>query len=209
MFGFIGKIVRVLALAGVALLLATATGAAAIHPETVNAAATGSQTSVPYGWVEFCERHADECLDEDHAAQDIDLTAAALQRISRINADVNRSIEPVTDIDQWGLIDRWDLPVDGKGDCEDYALMKRQKLVAAGFPRAALLLTVVKQENGEGHSVLTIKTTRGDYVLDNLTDRVKPWSATPYRFVKRQSQENQNVWVAIAPRDENSRFAQR
>ena len=209
MFGFIGKIVRVLALAGVALLLATATGAAAIHPETVNAAATGSQTSVPYGWVEFCERHADECLDEDHAAQDIDLTAAALQRISRINADVNRSIEPVTDIDQWGLIDRWDLPVDGKGDCEDYALLKRQKLVAAGFPRAALLLTVVKQENGEGHSVLTIKTTRGDYVLDNLTDRVKPWSATPYRFVKRQSQENQNVWVAIAPQDENSRFAQR
>lgn len=209
MFGFIGKTVRVLALAGFALLLASATGVAAIHPETVNAAATGSQTSVPYGWVEFCERHADECLDEDHAAQDIDLTAAILRRISRINADVNRSIEPVTDIDQWGLIDHWDLPVDGKGDCEDYALMKRQKLVAAGFPRAALLLTVVKQENGEGHSVLTIKTTRGDYVLDNLTDQVKPWSATPYRFVKRQSQENQNVWVAIAPRDENSQFAQR
>ena len=209
MFGFIGKTVRVLALAGVALLLATATGVAAIHPETVNAAATGSETSVPYGWVEFCERHAEECLDEDRAAQIIELTAAALRRISRINAEVNRSIEPVTDIDQWGLIDRWDLPVDGKGDCEDYALMKRQKLVAAGFPRAALLLTVVKQENGEGHSVLTIKTSRGDYVLDNLTDGVKPWSATPYLFVKRQSQENQNVWVAIAPRDENSRFAQR
>ena len=209
MFGFIGKTVRVLALAGVALLAANATATAAIHPETVNAAATGSQTSVPYGWVEFCERHADECLDEDHAAQDIELTAAALKKISRINADVNRSIEPVTDIDQGGLIDHWDLPVGGKGDCEDYALLKRQKLVAAGFPRAALLLTVVKQENGEGHSVLTIKTSRGDYVLDNLTNQVKPWSATPYRFVKRQSQENQNVWVAIAPKDDGRQFAQR
>ena len=209
MFGFIGKTVRVLALTGVVLLLATATSVAAIHPESVSAAATGSETSVPYGWVEFCQRHAEECLDEEHAAQDIQLTTAALKLIGRINADVNRSIEPVTDIDQWGLIDHWDLPVDGKGDCEDYALLKRQKLVAAGFPKAALLLTVVKQENGEGHSVLTIKTSRGDYVLDNLTDRVKPWSATPYRFVKRQSQQNPNVWVAIAPKDEGSRFAQR
>ena len=209
MFGFIGKTVRVLALAGVVLPLATAASVAAIHPETVTAAATGSETSVPYGWVEFCERHAEECQDEDHVARDIEWTAPTLKLISRITADVNRSIDPVTDIDQWGLIDHWDLPADGKGDCEDYALLKRQKLVAAGFPRAALLLTVVKQENGEGHSVLTIKTTRGDYVLDNLTDRVKPWSATPYRFVKRQSQENQNVWVAIAPSDAASRYAQR
>jgi predicted transglutaminase-like cysteine proteinase len=209
MFGFIGKTVRVLALAGVALLAANATVAAAIHPEEVTAAATGSETSIPFGWVEYCERHAEDCFEEDHAAQDIDLTAAVLKKISRINAEVNRSIEPVTDMDQWGLIDRWDLPVDGKGDCEDYALLKRQKLVAAGFPRAALLLTVVKQANGEGHSVLTIKTTHGDYVLDNLTNQVKPWSTTPYRFVKRQSQENQNVWVAIAPKDDGRQFAQR
>jgi predicted transglutaminase-like cysteine proteinase len=209
MFGFIGKTVRVLVLAGVALLAANATVAAAIHPEAVTAAATGSETSIPFGWVEYCERHAEDCFEEDHAAQDIDLTAAVLKKISRINAEVNRSIEPVTDMDQWGLIDRWDLPVDGKGDCEDYALLKRQKLVAAGFPRAALLLTVVKQDNGEGHSVLTIKTTHGDYVLDNLTNQVKPWSTTPYRFVKRQSQENQNVWVAIAPKDDGRQFAQR
>jgi predicted transglutaminase-like cysteine proteinase len=209
MFGFIGKTVRVLALTGVVSLLAATNSAAAIHPETVNAAPTGSETSVPYGWVEFCERHADECQDEDHAAQDVVMTAAALRRISRINAEVNHSIEPMTDIDQWGMIDRWDLPADGKGDCEDYALLKRKSLIAAGFPRAALLITVVKQENGEGHSVLTVKTSLGDYVLDNLTDRVKPWSATPYRFVKRQSQENQNVWVAIAPMDEGSRLAQR
>lgn len=209
MFGFIGKTVRVLALAGVALLGANATVVAAVHPEAVTAAETGSETSIPFGWVEYCERHAEDCFEEDHAAQDIDLTAAVLKKISRINAEVNRSIEPVTDMDQWGLIDRWDLPVDGKGDCEDYALLKRQKLVAAGFPRAALLLTVVKQADGEGHSVLTLKTTHGDYVLDNLTNQVKPWSATPYRFVKRQSQENQNVWVAIAPKDDGRQFAQR
>ena len=209
MFGFIGKTVRVLALAGVALLAANATVVAAIHPEAVTAAAIGSETSIPFGWVEYCERHAKDCFEEDHAAQDIDLTATVLKKISRINAEVNRSIEPVTDMDQWGLIDRWDLPAEGRGDCEDYALLKRMKLIEAGFPRAALLLTVVKQSNGEGHSILTIKTNRGDYVLDNLADAVKPWAEAPYRFVKRQSQENENIWVAIAPVDAGRGFAAR
>jgi predicted transglutaminase-like cysteine proteinase len=102
-------------------------------------------------------------------------------------------------MDQWGLIDYWDFPSNGKGDCEDYALLKRQRLIQAGFPGGALLLTVVKQRNGEGHSILTIKTNRGDYVLDNLNDQVKPWNATDYRYVKRQSQADPNVWVAIEP----------
>jgi predicted transglutaminase-like cysteine proteinase len=75
--------------------------------------------------------------------------------------------------------------------------MKRRVLMELGFPRAALLMAVVKDEHGDGHSVLMARTSHGDFVLDNLADEVKPWSRTPYRFVKRQSQENQNIWVSI------------
>jgi predicted transglutaminase-like cysteine proteinase len=194
-------------LAGAAALIAASVAVAAVNPSTT--AETGDETSVPFGWVDFCARYAGACVEEDQAPQDIDLTPSALRRIVRINAQVNRSIEPITDLDQFGVIDRWDLPADGRGDCEDYALLKRTQLIEAGFPRSALLLTVVKQSNGEGHSILTVKTSRGDYVLDNLSDAVKPWAEAPYRFVKRQSQENENVWVAIAPEDAGRRFVAR
>lgn len=207
MFGFFGKSVRVTVLAGVVMLAAAGVAAAAVNPATT--AETGDETSIPFGWVDFCARYAGECVEENQEPQDIELTPSALRRITKINAQVNRSIEPITDLDQFGVIDRWDLPAEGRGDCEDYALLKRRKLIEAGFPRAALLLTVVKQSNGEGHSILTIKTNHGDYVLDNLSDTVKPWAEAPYRFVKRQSQENENIWVAIAPMDAGRGFASR
>ena len=35
------------------------------------------------------------------------------------------------------------------------------------------------------------------YALDNLSDEVTPWAQTGYRFVKRQSQEDPNIWVAL------------
>ena len=100
-------------------------------------------------------------------------------------------------MDHWGVVDRWDYPTDGKGDCEDYALLKRKILMAAGYPRQALLMTVVKDHEGEGHAILTIKTNRGEYVLDNLDDKVMAWSDTGYTFIKRQSQEDPNLWQTI------------
>lgn len=160
-------------------------------------AAVGSSTSVPFGWVDFCARYGGECPNNDLAAEDIDLSAKNYKVIERINRWVNTSIEPVSDMDHWGLIDQWDLPSDGKGDCEDYALLKRKMLMEEGFPRQALLMTVVRDRHNEGHAILTIKTGRGEFVLDNLHNEVKPWTATGYRFVKRQSQVNPNVWVSI------------
>jgi predicted transglutaminase-like cysteine proteinase len=112
---------------------------------------------------------------------------------------VNAHVEPITDIDHWGLVDRWDLPFDGRGDCEDYALLKRKLLIQMGYPRQALLMTVVHDDADEGHAILTVKTDRGDFVLDNLNNGVKPWSETGYLFVKRQSQQDPNVWVKILP----------
>ena len=73
--------------------------------------------------------------------------------------------------------------------------IKRKILIDEGFPRQALLMTIVKDEHDEGHAILTVKTNAGDFVLDNLNDEVKPWNRTGYRFVKRQSQTDQNVWL--------------
>lgn len=159
--------------------------------------AVGGSTSVPFGWVEFCHRNAAECPNDDQAALDVNLTASSLRLIGRINHFVNSSIDPVTDAEHWGAVDHWDIPTDGKGDCEDYVLLKRKMLIEEGFPRQALLITVVKDNHNEGHAVLTVKTNRGEFVLDNLNNEVKPWSASGYRFVKRQSQGNPNVWVSV------------
>jgi predicted transglutaminase-like cysteine proteinase len=63
--------------------------------------------------------------------------------------------------------------------------------------RSLLLVTVVLKEKNEGHAVLTVTNDRGDYVLDNLNKNILLWSATDYRFVKRQSQANPNVWVSL------------
>jgi len=163
------------------------------------AAATGAATSVPWGWVDFCERYAGECGAGAPAPSTIALNARALADITRVNRWVNAHVEPVTDMDHWGVQDRWDLPFDGKGDCEDYALFKRKLLIQLGYPRQVLLMTVVHDGANEGHAILTLKTDRGDFVLDNLNNAMKPWSNAGYLFVKRQSQEDPNVWVKILP----------
>jgi predicted transglutaminase-like cysteine proteinase len=178
-------------------------------PDVATFASVGGETSVPYGWVDFCQRYRGECQDDERIPQDIDLTRAALRKIERVNAVVNKSVAPVSDQDHWGIVDQWDYASDGKGDCEEYALLKRRLLIEEGFPREALLVTVVKEKNGDGHAILTIKTNRGEYVLDNLTDSLRPWASAPYRFVKRQSQQNQNVWVAIGAPTSEPRYVSR
>ena len=122
---------------------------------------------------------------------------------------VNAAVTPVTDMDHWGVVDRWDYPADGKGDCEDYALLKRNILMQEGYPRQALLITVVKDHEGEGHAILTVKTSRGDFVLDNLNDRVMAWGDTGYKFIKRQSQTDPNVWQSIGTPVEGPQFTAR
>ena len=74
-------------------------------------------------------------------------------------------------------------------------MFKRKQLIEQGFPRQALLMTIVRDQNGEGHAILTVKTDHGEFVLDNLTDEILPWDVTGYRFIKRQAQDDPNVWL--------------
>jgi predicted transglutaminase-like cysteine proteinase len=185
-------------LAGLAALTPSlATAAEADSTSVASYAPLGGPASMPYGWADFCRRYAGECDSGPLAPLDVNLTANAMKEIERVDLWVNAHVKPVSDMEHWGVIDQWDYPTDGKGDCEDYALFKRKILIGEGFPRQALLMTVVKDEHNEGHAVLTVKTNAGEFVLDNMNDEVKPWDRTGYRFVKRQSQTDQNVWLQI------------
>ena len=105
--------------------------------------------------------------------------------------------ETFEDIALYGVSEKWTYPDEGKGDCEDIALLKRRILMREGMPRQALLMTVVRDETGAGHAVLTVVTDRGDFVLDSKTSRILAWEGTGYGFIKRQSQEHPNVWVKL------------
>jgi predicted transglutaminase-like cysteine proteinase len=90
----------------------------------------------------------------------------------------------------------WTLPTT-YGDCEDYVLMKRQMLIDNGWPASALLITVVRERSGEGHAVLTVRTDRGDFILDNQEANVLRWDETNYHYIKRQSEFDETVWASI------------
>ena len=158
------------------------------------AAATSGEARPPIGYIGYCVRYPGECTGHS-TDRPVKLDQAAWALLKRVNDEVNRRIQPVTDKDHWGVAERWDLPSDGKGDCEDLQLLKRKLLMDAGMPRQTLLMTVVRDTHGEGHAVLMVRTDRGDMILDSRTSTIKPWQKTSYKFIKRQSQDNQNNWV--------------
>jgi len=158
---------------------------------------TGEATRAPIGWVEFCAEHSFECKVTAAAPRDVVLSNKAWADLTRINRWVNDNVKPMTDLEHWGVVEKWSYPDDGYGDCEDYVLLKRRMLMEAGWPRAALLVTVVREKNGNGHAVLTVKTDKGEFILDNQEERILLWSETSYRYVKRQSQSDPNRWVAL------------
>ena len=144
--------------------------------------------------------------DTASAPRDVVLSNKAWTDLVRINKWVNENVKPMTDMDHWGVVEKWSYPDDGYGDCEDYALLKRRMLMEAGWPREALLMTVVREKNGNGHAVLTVKTDKGEFILDNQEEQILLWSETSYRFVKRQSQSDPNRWVSLGdPRARRSR----
>ncbi len=189
--------------AAVALIVAWGAHAAspqqqiAAYPPQATSASTLGDTKIPIGWIDFCARYPRDCDNASAPAREVQLTPQAWRLIVTVNARVNAAIQPVTDYEHWGVAERWDFAEDGRGDCEDYVLVKRRMLIEAGVPRQALLVTIVRDKKDEGHAVLTVKTDRGDFVLDNQEERVLPWTATGYRFVKRQSQQNHNRWVDL------------
>ena len=155
-------------------------------------------TLPPIGYVNFCQEHRADCRPGPRFADRIQLTPAKFGQIEEVNTAVNTEIAPDTDLDLYGKPEYWTYPTT-KGDCEDYVLLKRRILIERGFPESTLLITVVRDENDEGHAVLTVRTDKGDFVLDNKRREVMRWADTPYTFIKRQSERNPLVWISLLP----------
>lgn len=174
-------------------------GASAAQAVSENHMRTEGRTSQPIGHAIFCQEFPRECAVKSQATAAPKLTRKRWNDIIEVNAIVNRDVKPVTDQDHYGVEEHWTYPRQ-YGDCEDYVLLKRYMLMQRGWPASSLLITVVKQPNGDGHAVLTVRTSRADYVLDNLETRVRQWNRTPYRFLKRQAVRHSGHWTKISDR---------
>ena len=157
---------------------------------------TANITSQPIGHYRFCQQSPNECKDTAIVTKAPRLTREGWADMVEINTYANTSILPVTDQELYGVEEHWTYP-EREGDCEDYVLLKRHMLMQRGWPAHSLLITVVKQDNGDGHAVLTVRTDKADYILDNLEDKVKPWNKTPYLYVKRISTKHSGLWTDI------------
>jgi predicted transglutaminase-like cysteine proteinase len=148
----------------------------------------------PPAFKAFCAKEKSLCSTRG-GSKVVELTSARKAELSKVNVSVNRRVAERSDTVTTGKPDDWRLP--GKqGDCEDFAILKKSELLKRGWPASALLLTVARS-GGEGHTVLTVRTSEGDLVLDNKTSKIKDWSRTSYRYFARQSQSNGKTWERI------------
>jgi len=190
-----------LALLAVGALSSAASGFEGVIPASLSTAAqarfipSGGAAAMPAGFVSFCIRFTDQCLTSD--TESISLDAPTWKALSQVNDSVNNAISPETDLKHYGRAEYWNIPTDGLGDCEDYALTKRKELADAGYPISALRIAIVVTPQSERHAVLTVATDRGDFVLDNLNDEVQGWNATGYRWIERQDPYHAMQWVSI------------
>jgi predicted transglutaminase-like cysteine proteinase len=188
-----------LALLAVGALSSAASGFEGAIPASLRTATqarfipSGGAAAVPAGFVSFCIRFTDQCLTSD--TESISLDATTWKALSQVNDSVNNAISPETDLKHYGRAEYWNIPTDGLGDCEDYALTKRKQLADAGYPISALRIAIVVTPQSERHAVLTVATDRGDLVLDNLNDEIQGWNTTGYRWIERQDPHYSMQWV--------------
>ena len=163
-----------------------------------------ARTMAPLSFVQFCMVYGQECAAQGEPDALIRLTPEVLAQIERVNREVNRSIRPVSKAGD--ALEAWRI-APASGDCNDFAVTKRHRLVALGLPSSALLLATAMTTWGEGHLLVVLRTEEGDLVLDNLVETIRPWNSTGYRWLARQSSQHPRHWEAVAQGRERTRFA--
>lgn len=182
---------------GISLLTAIITGAMTLPASALPAnMRLAGKANPPIGHYEFCKTYGNECRATQSDPGPAPLTEVRWKELLDVNYTVNATVQPLTDQEIYGVEERWDYPR-SVGDCEDFALQKRKLLIEQGFEPSDLLLTVVLQPNGEGHAVLTVRTDHGDFILDNMRNKVLLWSDTEYTYLKRQSSDDPGRWVKL------------
>jgi predicted transglutaminase-like cysteine proteinase len=124
------------------------------------------------------------------------LNAEIAELLKRVNHSVNMSIIPTHKSYGRNLEDGWTIAPE-RGDCNDYAVTKRHELIENGLSSRALRLSVVRTASGIGHLVLVVVTTKGDIVMDDLTEGIRSWQSTHYHWLKIQSATDSKFWYEI------------
>ncbi|CCM76247.1 transglutaminase-like cysteine peptidase [Rhizobium mesoamericanum] len=158
----------------------------------------------PIGFPSACARYAWLCHGSGGRQMPDEEAMPLLQKVNR---EVNAIVAPATDAQTSGKSEYWSLPVNNKGDCEDYALLKLKTLLGAGFASNKLALSVVIDRGGNNHIVLLARLRSGDYVLDNLAGKVKPWEETGYTFLASQNFNNKSAWQVTLAGPRASQFS--
>jgi predicted transglutaminase-like cysteine proteinase len=155
------------------------------------------QTAVPRGYYELCVTVPSVCAqnsaDGIAVAPDgaVRATPIVVKTLVRVNRSVNRSIRPRSDFaDRWSIDARF-------GDCEDYVLTKRERLRELGWPSSALLIALVTKLGGGEHAVLVVRTTKGNFVLDNLSPMIHEVADVRYEWERIQSSSDPWVWELL------------
>ena len=112
----------------------------------------------------------------------------------RINSQVNASVQYKTDLEQYDKPEFW-VEANTFGDCEDYALLKRQVLLKSGFDRADLHLACCWDETSAYHCVLLCKTNNGWFSLDNRFTTPQIPSQCNYAWDRALNEEDGKRYV--------------
>jgi len=185
---------RVMVLWAIGLLALS--GSAAAEPPAH--AEGGFAVEAPPGFREACGRYAWLCrADPGHTQQLSD--ARLLGIATRVNARVNRAIMQVDDSVNHGAAEYWALPRNGRGDCEDIALLKMKLLLEEGVLSKDLVMAIVLDRRGDNHAVLLLRLESGDVMLDSLTETIALWHRSGYRVLARQAIANKSQWEALLP----------
>jgi len=148
----------------------------------------------PSGARQLCRQYTWACSTKTSVSMS---SQQEMQIIQRINRQVNATTRSVTDQSQYRMAERWALPTSRGGDCEDFALLKKRDLIRAGVDPSKLLIATVLDTRRNSHAVLVYRSAAGDLVLDNLTNKIKPWSATRYLFLRMQNPRKPSGWVGV------------
>ncbi|MNS02628.1 hypothetical protein D3C86_309950 [compost metagenome] len=132
----------------------------------------------------------------------IDRSHPLWPQVIAVNTRINAAIRAGDDHRLHAQDDYWTIPrAAGRakpvGDCEDFALTKREQLLALGVPADALSIALVTTRTGLSHAVLLVATDEGEYVLDNLSPWVIHWSEARLTWRERQAPGEMLKWVKV------------
>lgn len=178
---------------GLALVAAAILVTAPVRAETLgNFVPRGIPADAPAGFDAMCARDAALCGNPPIVKPLENLPSATrLSLLKSVNRQVNGSVRWVADRSE-----RWDRPSGPHmiGDCEDFAIEKRSRLLEAGFPAKDLFYLIGYLPGVGLHAVLAAHTTEGDYILDNRSNGLIGWGKGPYVWILRQVAGRPREW---------------